>query len=91
VLSACHVRLVVTPQPCSYKQVRQRPEFAGRSIITMVQQHPSSSSSSSSGHSRELCQAAELDAFMLAEVMGVALQGYSRWVGGVHDVLCMWW
>jgi hypothetical protein len=64
----------------SYKQVRQRPEFADRSIITMVQQAHHNSSGGGGGQtvSRDLAQLAELDAFMLAEVMAVAQQGYSR-------------
>lgn len=72
----CCVRLVC----CSYKQVRQRPEFADRSIITMVQQEPHNSSGSGGDQavSRDLAQLAELDTFMLAEVMAVAQQGYSR-------------
>jgi hypothetical protein len=69
---------------CSYKQVRQRPEFAGRSIITMVTQDPtdaaagSNGSSGSNGNSRQLASAAELDPFMLAEVVAAAQQGYSK-------------
>jgi hypothetical protein len=66
----------------SYKKVRRQPEYAGRSIISMVQQQQpgssnggsSSSSSSSVGgpHSRELAVAAELDTFMLDKVLAGA-------------------
>jgi hypothetical protein len=83
-LCACRLCLYCPPNLpyCSYKQVRQRHEFADRSIITMVEQHPNSSSSSE--FSRELSQAAELDAFMLAEVVAVAQQGYSRCAWGTE-------
>lgn len=74
------VHAVYVPLCRSYKQVRQRPEFADRSIITMVQQAHHNSSGGGGGQtvSRDLAQLAELDAFMLAEVMAVAQQGYSR-------------
>jgi hypothetical protein len=69
------------PRARSYKQVRQRPEFAGRSIITMVTQDATdadAAAAGSNGNSRQLASAAELDPFMLAEVVAAAQQGYTK-------------
>jgi hypothetical protein len=75
---------------CSYVKVRQLPQFAGCSIITMTsntqqqqqQQHDPSNpaaaaanGSSSSSYSRELAVSAELDTLMLAEVLALTLEG----------------